>query len=190
MTENTAAEALRSGDPRAFALLVDQYADSIYRLVMSIVQHQEEAEDITQEVFTTVFTSIGKFKGDSLLSTWMYRIAVNKCQEQLRKQSRQKRSGKHVSYDQAGQHHASVQSAYMHPQLELENNERAQILLSALHQLPDQQRIAFTMHKIDGFSYEEIAAILDTSLSAVESLIFRGRKQLRQLLATYYDEHF
>lgn len=190
MTDNAAAEALRSGDPRAFTLLVDQYADSIYRLVMSIVQHQEEAEDITQEVFTTVFTSIGKFKGDSLLSTWMYRIAVNKCQEMLRKQSRQKRSGKHVSYDIAGQHHVAVQSAYMHPQQELENNERAQILIGALNQLPEQQRIAFTMHKIDGFSYEEIAEILDTSLSAVESLIFRGRKQLKLLLATYYDEHY
>lgn len=189
MTENTAAEALRSGDPRAYALLVDQYADPIYRLVMSIVQHQEEAEDITQEVFTTVFTSIAKFKGDSLLSTWMYRIAVNKCQEMLRKQSRQKRSGKMVSYDQAG-NHAAGQSAFMHPQQELEKNEQAQILLHALEQLPEQQRIAFSLHKIDGFSYEEIAAILDTSLSAVESLIFRGRKQLRLLLATYYDEHY
>ena len=181
--------ALQAGSPEAFGLLVDQYSDKIYRLVYSIVQRQEEAEDITQEVFTTVFTSVGRFKGDSLISTWMYRIAVNKCQEFLRKQSRGKRSGKHVTYEQVQATSQHMSSAYMHPVNELENQERGIILLNAMNQLTEQQRIAFTMNKQEGFSYEEIAQAMNLSKSSIESLIFRARKQLQVLLAAYYDEH-
>ncbi|ASS50309.1 MAG: hypothetical protein CHH17_16570 [Candidatus Fluviicola riflensis] len=181
--------ALQTGSPEAFGLLVDQYSDKIYRLVFGIVQRQEEAEDITQEVFTTVFTSVARFKGDSLISTWMYRIAVNKCQEFLRKQSRGKRSGKHVTYEQVQGTSQQMSSTYMHPGNELENQERGIILLNAMNQLTEQQRIAFTMNKQEGFSYEEIAQAMNLSKSSIESLIFRAKKHLQVLLAAYYDEH-
>ena len=115
MIDVVSVAALQAGSPEAFALLVDQYSDKIYRLVFGIVQRQEEAEDITQEVFTTVFTSVDRFKGESLISTWMYRIAVNKCQEFLRKQSRGKRSGKLVAYEQVQGTSQHMSTSYMHP---------------------------------------------------------------------------
>jgi RNA polymerase sigma-70 factor (ECF subfamily) len=77
----------------------------------------------------------------------------------------------------------------MHPGIELENQERAAILFSAIDKLAENQKIAFTMHKIEGMPYDEIAVIMETSLSSVESLIFRARQNLKQVLASYYDEN-
>ena len=74
-------EALKKGDERAFHLLLKTFSEKIYNLSFSILQNQEDAEDITQEIFVTVYLSISQFKGDSKLSTWIYRITVNKCQE-------------------------------------------------------------------------------------------------------------
>ena len=77
----------------------------------------------------------------------------------------------------------------MHPGIELEKKERSAILFSAINQLPENQKIAFTMHKIEGVSYEETAQIMNISLSSVESLMFRAKKNLKQLLGNYYEKN-
>lgn len=186
MDEPEEIRALQQGDGEAFHRLVAAFSVKIYHLSLSILQHAEDAEDVTQEVFTTVYLSIGQFQGDAQLSTWIYRITVNKCQEHLRKKSRKKRFGFLTSLDKAEQ---TQPAAYLHPGTELENKERAAILFSAINRLPENQRLAFTMHKLEGIPYEAIAQILELSLSSVESLLFRARKNLKEWLSDYYEEN-
>lgn len=178
--------ALQQGDQAAFQRLVAAYSEKIYRLSLSILQHQEDAEDVTQDVFTTVYSSIAQFKQDAQLSTWMYRITVNKCQELIRRKSRKKRFGFMTSLDQL---ESTKTSDFMHPGVELENKERAAILFNAINRLPENQRLAFTMHKLEGIPYDEIAQILNVTLASIESLLYRAKQQLKQSLSDYYEEN-
>lgn len=190
MIELEVIAALKRGDQKAFQQLVADYSQKVYNLSLGILQNEEDAEDATQEIFTTVFLSINQFKGESKLSTWIYRISVNKCREFIRKKSRKKRFGFLTTLENV--EHKSFQSEnanFMHPGIELENKERAAILFEAINRLPENQKIAFSMHKLDGIPYEEIAAIMKTTLSSVESLMFRARQNLKQLLSTYYEEN-
>lgn len=190
MIELEVVAALKKGDQKAFQELVAAYSQKVYNLSLGILQNEEDAEDATQEVFTTVFLSINQFKGESKLSTWIYRISVNKCREFIRKKSRKKRFGFLTTLENV--EHKSFQSEnanFMHPGIELENQERAAILFEAINRLPENQKIAFSMHKMDGVPYEEIAEIMKTTLSSVESLMFRARHNLKQLLSTYYEEN-
>lgn len=181
---------LKEGSEKAFELLLSVFSGKVYNLCLGILHSQEDAEDVTQEVFTTVFLSIKQFKGESKLSTWIYRISVNKCQEFIRKRSRKKRFGFSLPIESLELNTGnSIKANFMHPGIELENQERAAILFSAIDKLAENQKIAFTMHKIEGIPYDEIAVIMETSLSSVESLIFRARQNLKQLLASYYDEN-
>lgn len=183
-------DALKKGDQRAFQLLLDLYSEKVYNLCVGILQNTEDAEDATQEIFTTVYLSVAQFKGDSKLSTWIYRIAVNKCQEHIRKKSRKKRFGFLTTLDKAETGNLiSMHANFIHPGIELENKERAAILFGAIERLPENQRIAFTMHKVEGIPYEEIATIMSLSLSSVESLIFRARQGLKTLLKEYYEKN-
>ena len=183
-------DALKKGDNRAFQLLLDQFSEKVYNLSLGILQNEEDAEDITQEIFTTVYLSVAQFKGESKLSTWIYRIAVNKCQEHIRKRSRKKRFGFLTSIEKAETNPSNTWNAHFdHPGIELENKERASILFAAIERLPENQRIAFTMHKVEGIPYEEVATIMAVTLSSVESLMFRAKQNLKQSLGKYYEEN-
>lgn len=186
MIEFDDIEALKQGDERAFHTLLDAFSEKVYNLCLSILQNQEDAEDCTQEIFTTVFLSVNQFKGNSKLSTWIYRIGVNKCQELIRKRSRKKRFGFITTLEKVEN---SSQTPFYHPGIELENKERAAFLFEAIHRLPENQRIAFTLHKIEGFSYEDVSNTMNVSLSSVESLIYRARQNLKQLLGDFYEKN-
>lgn len=150
------------------------------------MKDQEEAKDMAQEVFIHVYQNISKFKGDSLLSTWIYRIAVNKCLEEIRRRGRQKRSA-HLEdiSDSSIQNQAAD---FFHPGVALEDQERAKVLFTAIEQLPDQQQVAFTLAKVEQLSYEEISKVMEKSVSSVESLIHRAKQNLKKLLVTYYEQ--
>jgi RNA polymerase sigma-70 factor (ECF subfamily) len=154
------------------------------------LRNAESAEDLTQEVFIEVFESIHTFRGDAQLSTWIYRIAVTKCLNRLKSLKRKKRFAELVSLfggEETGERLASSES--IAPDRELENKERANILRWALERLPENQRVAFTLSKYDEMSYEHIAAIMNTSISSVESLIHRAKTNLKTMLEGYYRKH-
>ena len=181
-------EALKKGSQSAFSSLLSLFSQKVYNLCLRILQNEQDAEDVTQEVFTTVYLSIHQFKGDSKLSTWIYRISVNKSQEFIRKKNRKKRFGFGVPIDKA-ESLLEISSNFMHPGFELENQERGSILLAAINTLPENQKIAFTLFNMEGIPYEEIAQIMNTSISAVESLLFRARQNLKKKLSDYYEEN-
>ena len=181
-------EALKKGSQSAFNSLIQLFSQKVYNLSLGILQNEQDAEDVTQEIFTTVFLSINQFKGDSKLSTWIYRISVNKCQEFLRKKTRKKRFGFIIPIDKT-ESTIQISSNFMHPGLELENQERGTILFAAINKLPENQKTAFTLYNLESIPYEEIAQIMNMSLSAIESLIFSARQNLNKSLSDYYEEN-
>lgn len=170
--------------------LVNLYQDKVYNTALGLVQNPHDAEDIAQEVFVLVFQKIAQFKGNATLSTWIYRITVHCALDFLRKQKRQKRFG--IIQQIFGKQELEPISeipVFLHPGIQLENTERAAILFAAIEKLPDNQKTAFILHKLEAMSYAEIALVLETSVSAVDSLLSRAKQNLRKLLADYYQNN-
>lgn len=191
MTDSTFISDLKEGKPFAYNQLLNDYQQKVFYTCLSFVGNREDAEDVAQEVFLEVFKSIGKFKGDSKLSTWIYRIATNKSLEFLRKKNAKKRFaffsaivGSEIPLDKT-----LYFSDFNHPGFLIENKEKGAILFSAIQQLPEQQRIVFTLHKVDGKSYQEITGIVNKSLPSVESLMHRAKKKLQEKLKKYYKNN-
>ena len=178
---------LQQRDEAAFKKLVDEWQDMVYNTTLGIVQNADDADDITQEVFIQVYRSVSSFKGDSKFSTWLYRITVSKALDHEKKKKRQKRFGfvqRLFGGDGEEQIHAVE---FDHPGVQMEKKERANELFKALKQIPDKQRIAFTLHKLQGQSYQEVAEIMNTTLYAVESLMGRAKANLKTALKKYYE---
>ena len=183
-------ELSRKSKDRAFNYLVDAYSSKVFNTCINLIRNREDAEDVTQEVFTAVYLSLDTFGGDSKLSTWIYSIALNKSKEFLRKKTRKKRSVMMTTLEKDDSHIVPTATIeFDHPGVLLENKERTQILFDAIDQLAENQKIAYTMHKIEGMSYSEIAELTELSVSSVESLMFRAKKRLQQLLEDYYKEN-
>ncbi len=186
MEEKILLNGLKKGEKDSFEELVNLYKDRIYNIIIGLIQNVEDAEDLTQEVFVEVFNSIGDFREDSSLNTWLYRIAVNKSLELIRKRSRKKRFGFMTSIF-AGKEEMQIPD-FEHPGVKLENKERAAVMFKAIAKLPDNQRTAFTLSKIEEFSYKEISDIMKVSVASVESLLFRAKANLKKYLENYYKD--
>ncbi len=180
---------LQLGNETAFVKLVDEYQDMVYNTVLGIVQQADDADDITQEVFIQVYQSISSFKGDSKISTWLYRIAVSKALDHEKKKKRKKRFGFVQSLFGGDGEEQAQPVEFDHPGVQAEKKENAAALFRALKQIPENQRIAFTLHKLEGQSNREIAAIMNTSIQAVESLMSRAKANLKKELNDYYQKN-
>lgn len=177
---------LQQGDESAFKKLVDEYQDLVYNTALGIVQNADDADDITQEVFIRVYQSASSFKGDSRVSTWLYRITVSKALDHEKKRKRKKRFGFVQSLFGSQDEEQKHAVEFDHPGVQLEKKEKAAELFVALKQLPEKQRIAFTLHKLEGQTQQEVAEIMNTTLYAVESLMGRARANLKKELSKYY----
>lgn len=185
MNQSELIVQLQRGDEAAFRKLVDEYENMVYNTALGIVQHEDDADDITQEVFVQLYQSVNSFKGESKFSTWLYRIAVTKSLDYLKKKRRKKR----FAFVQGlfGSNEEETHPAeFNHPGVMMENKEKAAALFTALQQLPDNQRIAFTLHKLEAQKNQDIAAIMEISVTATESLIARAKGNLRKILENYY----
>lgn len=177
MEEKDLINNLKSGNRAAFNELIKQYSSRVINTCYRFLLNQHDAEDIAQEVFIEVYQSIASFRQESRLSTWIYRIAVTKCLDELKKRQRKKRLatiGKVLHLDEVV--HWLVGGTM--PNKNLEETERMKAIMSALSTLPDNQRVAFTLSKIEGYTNPEIADIMHTTTVAVESLIKRAKKQV------------
>ncbi len=178
-------ELLKKGDEEAFAQLVDAYQDNVFNTAISIIQHIQDAEDLTQEVFVQIFRSIKDFRGDAKLSTWIYRITLTKALEWERK----KKTKKAISYfkNLVGlENKEEVVVNFFHPGIALDNKENASVLFKALQTLPSNQRIAFILIKAEGLTYQEVGIIMNKSVKSIEGLIQRAKDNLRVVLEKQY----
>jgi len=180
-------DRLKKGDQQAFRMIVESWKDMVYNTSLGIVQNSEDAEDVTQEVFVQVYESVNQFKGDSKFSTWLYRIAVTKSLDHLRKKKRKKRFAFVQSLFGPNEEEVNHQPDFQHPGISMENKENAAVLFRAIEKLPDNQKTAFTLHKLEGLSYQEIAEIMETTVSSVESLMHRAKGNLKKFLTDYYQ---
>lgn len=187
-SEEALINKLRQGDQSGFTTVVELYQDMVYNTAISIVQNAQDADDLTQEVFLQVFLSISTFKGESKFSTWLYRITITKALDHEKKKKRKKRFGFMLSLFGSNDHEQLHPMEFNHPGVQLEKKESTAELFKAIKQLPDKQRIAFTLHKLEGQSNQEIAEIMNTSLYAVESLMGRAKINLKKILNNYYHE--
>ena len=178
---------LKQGDKTVYTEVVEQWQHMIYNTALSIVQNEEDAEDITQDVFVALYERIQDFREESTLSTWLYSITVRKALDLEKRKSRQKRGGFLQKIFAVKESEEPVN--FNHPGILLDNKENATVLFKALKKLPDKQRISFTLHKMEGLSYQQIAAIMDTSLYAIESLQVRAKNNLKKILSDYYEQH-
>lgn len=180
---------LQQGDEQAFKKLVDEWQDMVYNTAVSIVQNEDDADDITQDVFVQVYQSVSSFKGDSKFSTWLYRIVISKALDHVKKKKRKKRFAFVQSLFGTASEEEIHPEEFNHPGVLMENRERAAELFKAMQLLPDNQRIAFTLHKLEAQRHQDIAAIMNISVTAVESLIARAKGNLRKTLQAYYTKN-
>jgi RNA polymerase sigma-70 factor (ECF subfamily) len=180
-------ERLRRGDAAAFEQLVNERSGEIYGLLYRLTENSEEARDLTQETFLRAFQSIGHFRGDADLKTWIYRIAINQARNRWRWWRRRHRDST-VSIDSTDVDGrptlvtALRANSSSDPEQATLARERESALRTALSSVRRVYREAVVLRDIEGFSYEEIAATLEISVGTVKSRLARGRQELRRKL--------
>jgi RNA polymerase sigma-70 factor (ECF subfamily) len=177
---------LQQGSEAAFRTLVERYQDRIYSTVLSLLRSPEEAEDVAQEVFVEVHQTINRFRGEAALSTWLYRLATSRALKNLRRARTKKRFAYFTSLLGFGNDVLHDVPNHAHPLALLKGEQQLGLLLEHIARLPGPQQVAFTLRHEQELSYEEIAAVLDTTVLAVESLLFRARKTLRHHLQPHF----
>jgi len=189
MSDQELLDGIAKGDPLAGRLFTDTYQVKVYNICYSFLLNVHDAEDLTQEVFIEALRNAGKFRGDSRLGTWLYRIAVNRSLNHIR-DNRKRKFWKDIDdfFTLDGMSdHASGREPESNADL-LEQKEQRHLIGEAIASLPEKQRIAFTLNKLEDMSYPEVAEVMQTSVSSVESLIHRARMGLQKQLKHYFKK--
>jgi RNA polymerase sigma-70 factor (ECF subfamily) len=176
---------LNNNSQKAFEELVNRYQSLVTKTCLGFVSNYADAEDIAQDVFIEVFHSLKNFRSESKLSTWLYRIAVNKSLNFIRKQKRHNNLRSIESFFTAGDKSENIEIASpksADADWEIEQQEDKQMLKSAINSLSENQRIAFVLSKYHDLSYKEIAEVMSITFSSVESLLFRAKQNLQRKL--------
>ncbi len=178
---------VKQGDAAAFEELVEKYKQPVMNLVYRTLPDATEAEDLAQHVFLQVFKSAHRYEATAKFSTWLFTIARNLCLNEIRRRSRHPADSLDETYADNDEQPIrqpedpkvfAASEAALHGELEAKIEE-------ALTDLPEKQRTAILMCRGDEFSYEDIAKVLECSVSATKSLIHRGRETLKEKLKPY-----
>ena len=187
-TDSELVEAFRAKDQGAYIELVERYTEKAHNLAVRITRSREDAEEILQDVFITVFNKIDSFKGESAFSSWLYRVTVNTAFMKLRKRKK----------------HASVELDESLPSTNGWTMDRSdscdinymtsrhqlrQELEQAISKLPDEYKLIFVLRDVDGLSNQEVGEVLSLSVPAVKSRLHRSRSMLRKRLMKFYQDY-
>lgn len=184
-TEKIWLEKSRDGDVESFERLIGKHQEKIYNIAYRIMGNQEDAKDAAQEALIKIYKNIGRFRGDSGFSTWVYRIAVNACKDELRKKKNNVISLDKEIETEDGSYKKELADKSLLPDELLEQAELSEIIQGSIQELPEQNRVAIVLRDIQGFSYEDISKVLDCPVGTVKSRINRGRKLLRDILSQH-----
>lgn len=172
-------ERAREGDQEAFEALVEQHAPAVYAMALRFTASPEEAEEVLQDTFLTAFSKLDTFRGDSALSTWLTRIAINKAL------MRRRRRRPEEPLPETPQREVADWSD--EPESLYQEEELRTLLLQAVDRLPPKYREVFWLRDVQGLSGQEVAELLELSLPAVKSRLLRARLALREELAPYFE---
>lgn len=189
----TLVQRVRSGDQRAFKLLVERYQRKVYSVALGMLRDREEAMDVAQEAFVKVYKYLDHFKGDSSFYSWLYRITSNICIDVIRKRRGGGR-GESVEFDE----NMTVDSpdAYVgalgsklgtNPQKGALRRELAEKIQEALEQVPEKHRAILLLREIEGMSYEDLARTLEIPKGTVMSRLFHARLKVQKILSEYLE---
>lgn len=188
----TLVKRVRSGDQRAFKLLVERYQRKVYSVALGMVKDREEAMDVSQEAFVKVHKYLDHFKGDSSFYTWLYRITVNICIDVLRRRAAAK--GEHVELDeniQLDSAEANIGALGSrlgtNPQKSLLRKELAAKIEEALQEVPEKHRAILLLRELEGMSYEDLARTLEIPKGTVMSRLFHARAKIQKILNKYLE---
>lgn len=174
------------GDDQAFATLIERHQDMVVGTVAKMLGNASEAEDISQQVFLRIWKSAKRYKPSAKFTTYLFTITRNLVFNEIRRRKRRNE----VSSDEREENaHIEISdSDERRPDRQLERQELTKIVDKAIAALPEQQRLAVVLRRYEQMPYEEIAEILDISLSAVKSQLFRARTTLRESLGSYLSD--
>lgn len=177
-SEEELIRSIAEGNQTAFQTLYKLYSAKVYNTALSYVQQVQDAEEVTQDVFTKIYRSAVKFEGRSSASTWIYRITVNSSLNKVKKNKR-------FSFLQFGPTEIE-RPDFEHPGVLLDKQENAKVLFKVIDTLAESQKTAFILSFVEGLPRQEVADIMDISLKAVESLLQRAKKNLQLKLEKIY----
>jgi RNA polymerase sigma-70 factor (ECF subfamily) len=188
LRERLLLRKLRERDEKAFREVVETYQDKVYNLTYRMLGNREEAEDLAQEVFITVFKSIDTFRGDSKLSTWLYRVTANHCKNRIKYLARRHDRDRVDFNEQVDRTATGVMAgprSVRRPDQQLEEMELERIMQTAIAELDESHRLLIVLRDIEELSYEEICQICDLPDGTVKSRLHRARMALRDKMKKY-----
>ena len=174
--DTTLITMFQGGDDQAFARLVDRYTERVRNLVYSVLGPDALIDDIAQEVFIKVYGALPRFRFDAAFTTWLYRITVNRCRDEMRR----RKVRNLISLDRLMERNDP--SLSMHAQVQPVENEAGEIIQHALEKLSEKYRLPVILKDIEGCTYEEMAEIMNCEMGTVKSRLSRGRSMLREYL--------
>ncbi len=188
----TLVQRVKTGDQRAFKLLVERYQRKIYAVALGMVKDKEEAMDISQEAFVKVYKYLDHFKGDSSFYTWLYRITVNICIDALRK--KQALRGEQVELEEAVKMDTTEANIGAlgsrlgtNPQKSALRKELAEKIQQALETVPEKHRAILLLREVEGMSYEDLSRTLQIPKGTVMSRLFHARTKVQKILSEYLE---
>jgi len=186
--ETTLVAEARAGDANAFAALMGQYESHVYRLALNITQNPQDAEDALQDAFLKAYTHLGEFRGDSLFSTWLVRIATNEALTKIRQRPPEWRvsSAEPRGAEKEISRPREIKDNDDNPEERYGKRELLEILSEAIESLDVSLRMVFVLRDIQSFSTEDTARLLGLSEAAVKTRLMRARLKLRQRLNGWF----
>ena len=180
--------AAQKGDTDAFEELVARHRDKIYARAFSMMRNEDEAIDLSQEAWVKAWQRLGQFQGDSSFATWITRIVINLCLDELRKQQRHRTESIEGLDEESGGVERQMPAITINPTERLERGELRQRIDRALGQLSHEHRTVLVLHEFEEMEYKEIAKTMGCSIGTVMSRLFYARRKLAALLADLKSE--
>jgi len=189
MNDNELLEKIAQKDEQAFRIFVEKYHPLVLNVCNNILNNYDDSMDISQEVFIKIYETIDKFRGESKISTWLYRVAVNKSLNHLRSRKHQKwfSSLDVIFGDESKKQDIADNTPIIGEQIETKENKKA--LQHAINKLPDKQKTAITLNSFEELPYKEIAEIMMISVTEVGVLINRAKQNLNKYIVDYYKNN-
>ena len=181
--DQTLVRAAQGGDMAAFEELVARHRDKIFARAFSMMRNEEEAIDLSQEAWVKGWERLGQFQGESSFGTWLTRIVINLCLDQLRNQKRQRTESIEAMNEESGGVERQMPVVTVNPTEGLERGELRQRIDRALGQLSYEHRTVLVLHEFQEMEYKEIAKTMGCSIGTVMSRLFYARRKLAALLA-------
>ncbi len=176
---------VREGDIRAFEQLVEMHQRGVIGTVARMLNNQDDAHDVAQQVFVRVWRSASRYEPTAKFTTWLYTITKNLVFNELRRRTRKREVS--IEAQEEEHHHEMVAATRLNPDTIVQQEELEAAIDRAIATLPEKQRLAVTLRRYEDMPYEEICVVLGMSLSAVKSLLFRARNDLKEKLSGYLE---